>query len=62
MFKHYFEGIRGIDIYPIFSLLVFFIFFVVMSIWIFKADRRLMEEMSNKPLESSGNNENPFTI
>jgi cytochrome c oxidase cbb3-type subunit 4 len=53
MFKHYFDGIEGINAYPIFSLLVFVIFFIAVSVWMVKADKQHIEEMSRKPLEST---------
>ena len=39
MFKEIFEGIQGIDIYPIFSLLLFLSFFVLSAVWIFSLDK-----------------------
>ncbi|MCX6291011.1 MAG: cytochrome C oxidase Cbb3 [Bacteroidetes bacterium] len=62
MLKHYFEGVSGINIYPIFSLLVFFVFFLAIATWLMKADKKHLEEMSRKPLESNESNENTFTI
>ena len=37
MFNNYLQSIEGVGIYPIFSLIVFFGFFVVMLIWMFKS-------------------------
>lgn len=58
MFKHYFEIIEGIDIYPIFSLLVFLIFFSLTIVFILKSDKEYIKEMSNLPLEGDDQNEN----
>lgn len=52
MFKHYFDGF-DINSYSIFSLLVFFLFFVGISIWLMKADKKYIQEMSVKPLEEN---------
>ncbi|HQY21092.1 MAG TPA: CcoQ/FixQ family Cbb3-type cytochrome c oxidase assembly chaperone [Ignavibacteria bacterium] len=57
MFKHYFEIIEGIDIYPIFSLLVFLIFFSMTIVFILKSDKEYIKEMSNLPLEGDDQNE-----
>ena len=46
MFNNYLQSIEGIGIYPLISMLVFFIFFVVMLIWLFKADKNHLREMS----------------
>jgi len=50
MFKHYFEGLKGIDIYPIFLLIVFILFFVSMIIWLIRSNKLRMEEISRIPL------------
>ena len=55
MFNHYLQSIEGIGIYPLISLLVFFIFFVVMLIWILKADKSHLKKMSVLPLEPDEN-------
>ena len=55
MFNHYLQTIEGVGIYPIFSLLVFFIFFVVLLIWMFRADKNHMDKMSSLPLDSDEN-------
>ena len=53
MFKHLFDGIQHINFYAIFSLLVFFFFFIIIAIWMIKADKKHLQEMSNKPFEES---------
>ncbi|MBX7041930.1 MAG: CcoQ/FixQ family Cbb3-type cytochrome c oxidase assembly chaperone [Ignavibacteria bacterium] len=58
MFKEIFEGIQGIDIYPIFSLLLFMSFFVLAAVWIVRLDKGYIEEMENLPLENSENKDN----
>ncbi|MFY0650936.1 MAG: cytochrome C oxidase Cbb3 [Cyclobacteriaceae bacterium] len=53
MFKHYFEGIHNIEIWPIISLTIFFMFFIGLIIWVVKVDKKYIKEMKNLPLESS---------
>jgi cytochrome c oxidase cbb3-type subunit IV len=53
MFKHYFESMDGLDIYPIFSLLVFLIFFISVSVWCIKADKNYLKKMEEIPLENN---------
>jgi cytochrome c oxidase cbb3-type subunit 3 len=50
MFKKYFEGINGIEIYPVFLLIIFVLFFVSMSVWLMRANKKTMEEMGKLPL------------
>ena len=61
MFKNYFKGIEGIDTYPMFSLLVFFIFFIAVFIWAIRTKKSSLEEVSRIPLESDCN-KNPNSI
>jgi cytochrome c oxidase cbb3-type subunit IV len=53
MFKYYFEQIKGIDIYPIISLTIFFTFFIILLIWVIKVDKKYISKMSGLPLEGS---------
>ncbi|HBH24856.1 MAG TPA: cytochrome C oxidase Cbb3 [Cytophagales bacterium] len=51
MFKHYFEQIHNIEVWPIVSLVIFFLFFVGLLIHIFKIDKKFINKMENLPLE-----------
>jgi cytochrome c oxidase cbb3-type subunit 4 len=51
MFKHYFEQIQNIEIWPIISLILFFVFFTFTMIWIFFLDEKHVEKMKRLPLE-----------
>jgi cytochrome c oxidase cbb3-type subunit 3 len=50
-FKNYLETITGVEIYPLISLLIFFLFFVGCIIYVIKADNNKMEKNKNIPLE-----------
>lgn len=52
-FINYLEGITGVGIYPLTSLLIFFIFFTALSIWAFKADKRYITAMKEMPFTSN---------
>ena len=49
--KHHMETIAGIEIYPIISFLIFFTFFVLMLIYVLRADKNRMSEIANIPLD-----------
>ncbi|MEP6844423.1 MAG: CcoQ/FixQ family Cbb3-type cytochrome c oxidase assembly chaperone [Panacibacter sp.] len=51
-FIHYLETITGVDIYAMIAFMIFLFFFVVMSIWAFKADKKLIRKLSNIPLDN----------
>ena len=55
MFKNYLNGIEGIDTYPVLSLLAFFIFFVAMTIWLIRADKKHLKDLAHLPFQDSEN-------
>ena len=61
MFNNYLQSIEGVGVYPIVSLLVFFIFFVVLLLWMFKADKKHMQKMSELPLDLDNINKSKMT-
>ncbi|MDP5139845.1 MAG: CcoQ/FixQ family Cbb3-type cytochrome c oxidase assembly chaperone [Spirosomaceae bacterium] len=50
MFKNYLSSIEGISIYPIISLSVFVVFFVLLGYLVFKADKKYIKYMEELPL------------
>lgn len=57
-FINYLESITGIGIYPLISFLIFFLFFLVVSIYLIKAGKKHFEEVAQIPLDT---NQNEFT-
>ncbi|WP_047418699.1 cytochrome c oxidase subunit IV [Cellulophaga sp. Hel_I_12] len=49
--KGYMETIDGVATYPIISLLIFFIFFMVLFLWVFTASKEYIKEVSELPME-----------
>jgi cytochrome c oxidase cbb3-type subunit 3 len=49
-FRNYLETIAGIDIYPLISLIIFFVFFVSLVIYVVRLDKKSVEGMANIPL------------
>lgn len=49
-FINYLESITGVGIYPMISLLIFFIFFVVLFIAVFRMDKQKINQVSQVPL------------
>ena len=52
--KHNMETIAGVAMYPILSLLIFFLFFVGLALWVFSYKKEKIDELSQIPL-----NDNP---
>jgi len=51
------ESIDGVATYPMISLVIFFVFFVILFWWVFTASKEHVKEMSEMPLEKD-NQEN----
>ncbi|HSN08716.1 MAG TPA: hypothetical protein VLS85_06745 [Hanamia sp.] len=47
------ENIEGAEIYPMISLLIFFLFFVVLLWFVFKMSKERVETLSNIPLDET---------
>lgn len=48
--KHNMETISGVAIYPILSLSIFFVFFVVLGFWVASYSKQKIAELSRIPL------------
>lgn len=46
------ESIDGVAVYPIISLLIFFIFFVALFWWVITAKKQYINEISALPLDN----------
>ncbi len=49
--KGYAASIEGIDLYPMISLMIFFLFFVGVLYYVKKMDKGLVSDMNHLPLE-----------
>lgn len=50
-FINYLEKISGVSIYGMSSLLLFGTVFIIMLVWALKADKGMIEEIRNIPLD-----------
>lgn len=48
-FINYLEGITGVGIFPLASLIIFFVFFTALSLWAFRADKSYINKMKQMP-------------
>ncbi|KAB1069116.1 CcoQ/FixQ family Cbb3-type cytochrome c oxidase assembly chaperone [Tamlana haliotis] len=55
--KNHMESIAGIEIFPIISLLIFFIFFVALFWWVITAKKEYINRVSNIPLDNHQNDD-----
>ena len=49
--KGHMESIDGIEIFPLISFIIFFSFFIGLSIYVFTMKKKRIEELKNIPLE-----------
>ncbi|MBU3676913.1 MAG: CcoQ/FixQ family Cbb3-type cytochrome c oxidase assembly chaperone [Chitinophagaceae bacterium] len=54
-FINYLKTIEGVGIYPLVSLIIFFAFFVLLLVYVAKADKKTMEELEHLPFDNSLN-------
>ena len=50
--KHHLDTIEGVEIYPIISLVLFFLVFTTMLLIVLKMPKRNIDELSNLPLDN----------
>lgn len=54
--KQYAETIDSVAIYPIISLFIFLVFFVVLLLWVKKMRKEEVTQMANLPLNETDTN------
>jgi hypothetical protein len=55
--KHNLTSIDGVSIYPIISLLIFFLFFAFMLTYVIRMKKKEVNELSNIPFETNSEGE-----
>ena len=59
--KQYAESIEGVNIYPMISLVIFFLFFVALLYYVKKMDKARVKEISRIPLDKDDQLQETFT-
>lgn len=52
MYKNVLQSIENIEIWPVISFVIFFIFFLCLLAWVFTTDKKFIEKMSALPFDS----------
>jgi cbb3-type cytochrome oxidase subunit 3 len=58
MLSNNLSNIEGVSIFPLISLILFFLFFAATIIWVLRLDKKYIVRMGNLPLESKSKDEN----
>ena len=56
MYKQILESIQGVDIWPVISLVIFFIFFVGILVKVAFIDKKFIKKMEEMPLDDGADN------
>ncbi len=59
-FINYLQSITGVGIFPLISLLMFFIFFAAVTWYVFRVDKKYFERASKIPIGEESNEESKF--
>ena len=51
--KHHAETIIGIEVYPIISFAIFFLFFLTLLLWVFRTNKQELDEIARIPLDQN---------
>lgn len=54
MYKNVLQSIENIQIWPVISFVIFFVFFLCLLLWVFTADKKFIDKMKGLPLEEEG--------
>ena len=56
--RPYLESIDGVATYPIISILIFFVLFLIVGIWVLRLDKKYVRKMSHFPINEDDNMDN----
>ena len=52
MYKNILQSIENIEIWPVISFVIFFVFFLALLWWVFTRDKEFIAEMKSMPMDS----------
>ena len=61
MYKNVLQSIENIQIWPVISFVIFFIFFLCLLLWVFTTDKKFIEKMSALPFDEEKDKSNSST-
>lgn len=53
MYKNVLQSIDNIALWPVISFIIFFVFFIVLLLWVFMADKKFIDYMRSMPMDDS---------
>jgi cytochrome c oxidase cbb3-type subunit IV len=62
MYKNVLQSIENIEIWPVISFVIFFIFFLCLLLWVFTTDKKIIEKMEGLPFDEEPSKSSSSTI
>jgi cytochrome c oxidase cbb3-type subunit IV len=53
MYKNVLQSIENIQIWPVISFVIFFVFFLCLLLWVFTTDKKVIDAMKSLPLDDA---------
>jgi cytochrome c oxidase cbb3-type subunit IV len=51
MYKNVLQSIDNIQIWPVISFVIFFVFFLCLLLWVFTTDKKFIDKMKAMPID-----------
>jgi hypothetical protein len=51
MYKNVLQSIENIQIWPVISFVIFFVFFLCLLLWVFTTDKKFIDKMKAMPID-----------
>jgi cytochrome c oxidase cbb3-type subunit IV len=51
MYKNVLQSIDNIQVWPVISFVIFFVFFLCLLLWVFTADKKFIDRMGAMPVD-----------
>jgi len=61
MYKNVLQNINNIEIWPIISFVIFFVFFLCLLWWVFKVDKDFIARMASLPMDDNNDKTDTLT-
>jgi cytochrome c oxidase cbb3-type subunit IV len=55
MYKNVLQSIENIQIWPVISFVIFFVFFLCLLLWVFTTDKKFIDKMKSMPIDEKDN-------
>lgn len=61
MYKDVLRSIDDVSLFPVIAILIFFVFFAILLVYVYRLDRQAVSSMASLPLSDSDKSTNSFS-